>query len=84
MKQNYSLAPATRAALFNFRELWTVQGASNFGLDINRCTVYGGNTNLFSRSLFESCSHFEGQADMHNKTHGAKVIFSDFSVGMWV
>ena len=48
LKTNYSIAPATRAALFNFRELWTVQGASNFGLDINRCTVYGGNTNLFS------------------------------------
>ena len=51
LKTNYSIAPATRAALFNFRELWTVQGASNFGLDINRCTVYGGNTYLFSRSL---------------------------------
>ena len=36
------LAPATRAALFNFREFWISEGGSNYGLDINKCTVYGG------------------------------------------
>ena len=36
------IAPATRPALLSFREQWINDGGLNTGLDINRCTVYGG------------------------------------------
>ena len=36
------IAPATRPALLSFREQWINDGGPNTGLDINRCTAYGG------------------------------------------
>ncbi len=38
------VAPAARAALERFREDWRAQGGPNAGLDIHKCTVYGGTT----------------------------------------
>ena len=37
-----NLAPATRPALTTFRDDWISDGGANTGLDIYRCTVYGG------------------------------------------
>jgi hypothetical protein len=35
-------APASRAALTKFREDWISFGGKNIGLEITRCTAYGG------------------------------------------
>ena len=35
-------APATRPALLKFRENWITEGGLNRGLDLNLCTVNGG------------------------------------------
>ena len=50
---SFSVAPASRPALLNFRSNWIQKGGLNSGLDVMRCTVYGG---LFCSELkTENC-----------------------------